>query len=141
MPDRTRLRFIVPGVMGKQRPRHMRNGHTYTPTKTTEFEQMVAYLYREACIKHFGFVRKAERHAPVTVEIDITRPLPKSRPKGMESEPDTFKPDVDNIAKIVLDGLNGVAYEDDSQVTSLHVMKWNRSRLHLEDEMWVTVTF
>ena len=33
------------------------------------------------------------------------------------------KPDADNIAKIVLDALNGVAYEDDSQVINLSVQK------------------
>lgn len=26
------------------------------------------------------------------------------------------KPDIDNILKVVLDGLNGIAYEDDKQV-------------------------
>lgn len=31
--------------------------------------------------------------------------------------------DVDNLAKSVLDGLNGVAYDDDSQITSLIVKK------------------
>lgn len=33
------------------------------------------------------------------------------------------KPDSDNIAKIILDGLNGIAYKDDSQVTTLIVRK------------------
>lgn len=35
----------------------------------------------------------------------------------------TLKPDVDNIAKIVMDGLNGVAFADDKQVVSLRVTK------------------
>lgn len=34
------------------------------------------------------------------------------------------KPDCDNIAKIVLDALNGLAYDDDSQVTDLEVHKF-----------------
>ncbi len=33
------------------------------------------------------------------------------------------KPDSDNIAKIILDGLNGIAYIDDNQVTKLKVNK------------------
>ena len=33
------------------------------------------------------------------------------------------KPDADNIAKAVLDALNGLAYTDDSKVTRLVVVK------------------
>lgn len=36
----------------------------------------------------------------------------------------TKKPDSDNIAKIILDALNGVAYQDDKQVVSLQVEKY-----------------
>jgi Holliday junction resolvase RusA-like endonuclease len=35
----------------------------------------------------------------------------------------TKKPDLDNLAKSVLDGLNGVVYLDDSQLVSLHITK------------------
>ena len=35
----------------------------------------------------------------------------------------TKKPDCDNIAKIILDSLNKIAYHDDSQVVDLHVNK------------------
>ena len=33
------------------------------------------------------------------------------------------RPDADNIAKIVLDALNGIAYKDDSQIVDLSVPK------------------
>lgn len=33
------------------------------------------------------------------------------------------KPDVDNIAKIIADALNGIAYKDDNQITKLEVIK------------------
>jgi crossover junction endodeoxyribonuclease RusA len=36
--------------------------------------------------------------------------------------------DVDNVAKSVLDGLNGVAYEDDNQVVELLVRKYKVTR-------------
>jgi len=35
----------------------------------------------------------------------------------------TIKPDTDNIAKIILDSLNGIAYKDDKQVIRLSVEK------------------
>ena len=34
-----------------------------------------------------------------------------------------YKPDADNLAKFVMDALNGTYYKDDSQVCALHVMK------------------
>lgn len=36
----------------------------------------------------------------------------------------TVKPDCDNVSKIILDALNGVAFKDDSQVVGLWVEKW-----------------
>jgi len=36
----------------------------------------------------------------------------------------TIKPDTDNIAKSILDSLNGIAYKDDKQVVMLTVEKW-----------------
>ena len=35
----------------------------------------------------------------------------------------TKKPDVDNIAKAILDSLNGIAYRDDSQIVELNMKK------------------
>lgn len=33
------------------------------------------------------------------------------------------KPDLDNVAKVILDALNGIAYHDDSQVSRLLIEK------------------
>ena len=68
------------------------------------------------------------KNGPVSVTIYVFRQLPKSRPKGLVLEPDTYKPDVDNISKNVLDALNGLAWKDDSQVVELTVKKYPRSR-------------
>ena len=46
----------------------------------------------------------------------------------------TKKPDLDNVAKIVLDSLNKIAFDDDSQVTRLIVEK------HFSDQPRVEVT-
>ena len=42
------------------------------------------------------------------------------------------KPDIDNIAKAVLDALNGVAYGDDNQVTALEVSKHYAAEAHVD---------
>jgi Holliday junction resolvase len=43
--------------------------------------------------------------------------------QNLASHLEVTRPDVDNLAKFVLDSLNGVLYNDDRQVVSLHVMK------------------
>lgn len=115
--------FEVPFVKGKERPRFSRSGkHVYTPSKTAKAEREI----RKAFIAAGGV--KAPKGVEVAVHITTVRPLPKSRPKRIESEPDICRPDVDNISKAVLDALNGVAWEDDAQVTELVVGKCERMR-------------
>ena len=119
--DVTASTFTVGEVMGAPRPRHMRNGHTYMPREYTSYKERIADAYKAAGGADYG-------QCSVAVTIDIMRELPGSRPKRVQSEADTYKPDVDNVAKAVLDALNGVAYKDDSQVVSLSVLKCDRTR-------------
>ena len=125
---------FVGEVVGKPRPRFNRMGtkvRTYTPKKGERFEKLVRDAYTAQCgTRHEGAVK---------VEIAYRRVLPKSRPKKTESERDLFKPDVDNVAKAVLDALNGVAFEDDKDVVSLKVEKLPRVRMD-QDEMYVRVS-
>ena len=50
-----------------------------------------------------------------------------------------FKPDADNILKSVLDALTGVAYEDDSQVTTAVVRKMDQVPADGTDVLVVSV--
>ena len=51
--------------------------------------------------------------------------LPKKQKELIENNElfPTVKPDSDNISKIILDALNGLAYYDDNQVTDLTIYK------------------
>ena len=75
------------------------------------------------------------------VEITANFQIPKSKPKNKRVEMlagqvrPTKKPDCDNIAKTILDALNGIAYHDDSQIVTLVVEKW-----YTPDEPCVIVT-
>ena len=79
-----------------------------------------------------GFINKAQvfyAEIPLRVRILAKFPIPeswskKNKEKALKGEiKPNKKPDLDNIAKIILDGLNGVAYTDDKQVTSLEIEK------------------
>ena len=110
-------------VRGKGRPRFTRGGRPYTPKATRDYERAI----REAFENANG--RPPEPFSgPIAVCIMTYRQLPNSAPKSVISEQDTHKPDIDNVAKIVLDALNGVAWKDDAQVVSLTVSKLNRTR-------------
>ena len=123
--------FSVPFVKGKKRPRFFKRGRhtgTYTPEDTKQAMSDVARAYEKAALHKYGHIPKAGKGTPVTVAATTAKPLPKSRPKRVIRESDTYKPDADNLAKLLLDGLNGIAWEDDAQVTQLHVFKLDRSR-------------
>ena len=123
-----RISFSVPFVKGKARPRFS-NGRAYTPKGTKEAERQIESAYRRACRDAFGALQTASGGVPVLIEIWTTRNvLSGFRRRDGDSHDDLQKPDADNIAKLVLDALNGVAYEDDSQVIGLFVAKGTRVR-------------
>lgn len=118
--------------MGKQRPRASSwGGHTriYTPSKTISYEGRFASAYMDK------YGDKKPTSLPIAVAIEAVFGLKKAdynskgcpnkhgNAKLMGVEQATKKPDADNIAKAVLDGLNGVAWVDDSQVVALNVKK------------------
>lgn len=119
MADRTV--FEVPFVMGAPRHRCTRSGRMYMPTSYRQAQEAVRAAYEAAGGENHG-------GSPMKVRVDVYRPLPKSRPKRVDSEPDTVRPDCDNIAKLVLDSLNGVAYRDDASVVVQSVEKHPRKR-------------
>lgn len=127
---RGRFEFTVTGrVVGSARPRVTRHG-TYIPRQTVAYRDRIRGEFIE---------RGGQRMTgPLAVRVDVYRQLPKSRPRSIESEPDTFKPDVDNIAKNVLDALNRLAWDDDSEVTELLVVKHRRTRA--AERIDVTIT-
>lgn len=104
-------------VPSKQRPRYdIRRKHAYTPRKTESAEIEIGRAWAEECgLGMCGF------EGEVRVAIAISRPLAKSNPKYWEGRADLMKPDADNVAKIICDSLNGIAYKDDCQITDLRV--------------------
>lgn len=116
------LVFEVPGkVRGKGRPRFMRNGHTYTDSKTVEYERLIkaSYLKRTSYISQKSIrMSMYVCFAPNKTDTKKNRAL-----KLLNSLWPSKKPDVDNVIKVVLDALNKVAYQDDTQVNEVHVIR------------------
>ena len=115
--------FTIPGPpVGKARPR-VAGGHAYTPSATREYEAKVKAAWRASGHTGFG------PDMPLRATITAYHPIPASasrRDQGNMAANIILpmkKPDADNIAKIVLDALNGLAYGDDKQVVRLEVVK------------------
>jgi Holliday junction resolvase RusA-like endonuclease len=110
----------------KGRPRFRRTKTfitTYTPKKTLDFEELVRKHSKEA----MGPTDLLE--TPINVYLYFRLPIPQSyTKKAVEaclsgSQRHVKRPDLDNLAKSVLDGMNGIVFKDDSQITSLHCTK------------------
>ena len=121
------ISFTVEGTaVPKQRPR-ISGRRAYTPKRTKDYEERVLEAFRSS---YSGFYPAFGKDTPVSVEIRIGQAIPKSwsRKKQLQAELGEIVPlsrngDVDNIAKSILDALNGFAYEDDCQVTTLIITK------------------
>ena len=119
------IKFTVPGKPeGKGRPKFARRGNyvqTYTPDKTVVYENWVKDCFRNAG----GEKLEGEIEAELVCYFPIPKSVSKKRRAQMETGEVgyTGKPDTDNVAKCALDALNGLAYDDDSAVTRLEVIK------------------
>jgi len=125
------VEFVINGTpVGKKRPRVTRTG-TYTPKQTSLQETRVKLLAKEAGLT-------APSRGPVKVALSIVYKRPKRMPKD-RSWP-SCRPDGDNVEKLILDSLNGIAYTDDSQVTDC---SWSRRYTVGQEEPHtrVSVTF
>lgn len=115
--------FTIPGPpVGKARPR-VAGGHAYTPAPTRAYEERVRQCWRTSHNAPFAPA------VPIAAVIAAYHAIPASASKGDRERmaQNTIlpmkKPDADNVAKIVLDALNGLAYADDKQVVRLEVIK------------------
>lgn len=109
--------------IAKARPRFTKTGRTYTPKKTHDYESEVAIMAKAA----MGSVEPLK--TPVAVFVYVVFPVPQSHSKkrreaclnGLEKH--IKKPDLTNVVKSIEDGMNGIVYKDDCQITSLHTTK------------------
>lgn len=120
--------------MGKQRPRVMRTGITYTPKETVSYENLVRLIYSQPPGSRYF-------EGPVRMQVKAYFDIPKSTSKKkaelmkVGQERPCKKPDWDNIGKIISDALNTFAYHDDSQVVECNVQKYYADNPRVEVEI------
>lgn len=122
------VHFHIDGeAVAKGRPKFSQMGgfvRTYTPKKTIDYESRVRATAKAA----MGPTDLLE--TAVGVYLYIRLPIPASYSKKRKEaclsgreKPIKKNGDIDNLAKSILDGMNGVIYKDDCQIVSLHVTK------------------
>ncbi len=98
------------------------NGHArmYTPSTANLYKASIALA---ATQRHPG----PPFDGPLRLTISFVLPRPQRliwKRRDMPREPHASKPDIDNMAKAVMDALMGIVWRDDSQVADLRVRKW-----------------
>lgn len=137
MPGDKVIKFTIPGEpKGKGRPKFSRQGSfvkTYTPETTITYENWVKICFQG--------VQQQMLDGQLGAVIKCYFPMPQSFSKKKreialigELRP-TKKPDCDNIAKIILDALNGLAYKDDKNIVSCLIEKWYGEEPRVEVEI------
>ena len=122
--------FIVEGeIAGKGRPRvTTRGGFTraYTPKRTVDCENRI----RAAYLFEYPAGMKWEGKEPLEIVANVYMEIPKSIPKKTREQMilgyirPTKKPDADNLLKTICDSLNGLCFQDDSQIVDAKIRKW-----------------
>jgi Holliday junction resolvase RusA-like endonuclease len=147
MDDAPAVRIWMAGTpRGKGRPRFRivtaRNGSqfisVYTDAKTRAYETAFAYAGNAAMSKA-RLPRPFD--CPLRVMVTATFPVPESWPLKKRDEAlqglrrPTGKPDTDNLLKMI-DGLNEIIWNDDSQVVDALARKFYGAKPGLLVEVW-----
>ena len=120
------LNIVIPfAPVAKARARSVITKHNkirhYTPQKTKVFENAISVFARQVIKKPYV--------CPIRLNCTFYIETPKSWSKKKRLEAlegrilPTSRPDLDNYVKAVLDGLNEILYNDDSQVIEISARK------------------
>lgn len=132
------LDLVIPGPpRGKGRPRFSRvSGRVYTDEKTVKYESHV----RKCGLAVMAGRRPLEGAVNVRIVAFFTPPSSATKEVHAAMLENALRPitktDADNIAKAVLDGLNGVLFADDKQVCGLVVEKRYAEQARVEVSVW-----
>lgn len=101
-----------------------RTGAKFTQKRTRQREADIAWAYKRA-----GGSLQPSTDDFIRISVLAVYPIPQSASKAKKTAMvrgdvlPTVKPDVDNVLKLIMDALNGVAYLDDKQVVDARCAK------------------
>lgn len=121
------------------RPRFSSRGgfaKAYDPKKSRDYKKMIKKQAMQQLPDDYQPI-----DYPIEVDINVYRSIQKSVSKkeyarrlSNEVRP-TVKPDADNYVKIILDGLNGLVWLDDNQITDVAAHKYYSDEPRVEVEV------
>lgn len=110
----------------KGRPRFSTRGKfpvAYTPEKTKNYESEVGMMAKAAMGASKPLEGALEAFIYVTFAVPASYSKKRTEACLSNSEKHTKKPDLDNVIKSVIDGMDKIVFENDSQFTSIHATK------------------
>ena len=118
---------VIGAPVGKRRPKFS-TVHGYAqaikPKEDVIYENLVKLSFQQAKPSDYNLFDKAVK---MTILACFAIPKSFSKKKQKEALEGTIrpltKPDADNIAKIICDALNDIAYKDDTQIIELTITK------------------
>lgn len=128
---------VVGEPRGKGRPRFTKKGHAYTDQNTKDYEKRVAHEYLKYC-ESYQFPEESALNVSVNAFYKIPKSVSKTKRAAMlngELVP-MKKPDIDNVIKIVLDGLQGIAFKDDKVIANVYGRKLYSTIPRVEVKIW-----
>lgn len=113
----------------------MRGGKvwSFTPQATKDAEAIIRALVQQQVLDAFP------QHTPLSMTVTFYRT---KLPHILKSETiPVRKPDLDNYIKTVLDALNGIAFPDDAQISTIIARKrWSELEgLHQDGAGYITI--
>jgi len=122
-----KIRFTIPGKpVAQGRPRFYRRGKYVSavdPQASRVYKADISYIAKKE-LEKINFKNLME--GAIGLNVTAYFPCPKSQYRKTNPRLERHhakRPDADNIAKSVKDGLNGVLYHDDGQIAELTIKK------------------
>ena len=121
------ITFAVYGEpVPKGRPRFSTRGKfpvAYTPEKTKTYEFEVGMMALAAMGGSKPLEGALEAFIYVTFAVPDSYSKKRTEACLSDSEKHTKRPDLDNVVKCVIDGMDKIVFLNDSQITSIHATK------------------